>query len=357
MYFMEKKKRLNFHWILRFRFLFSVILIFSLPGLLQSGFAGSSVTMRQETVDSRLAKYTDLQGLKATFGPTIPGLKDGWVPQGIAYAKDHGLFIFSHYHESRKYTALSAVDFKSQVLRIWALLNEPNGNPHRGKAGGVTIQGDLIYLSSSKQLLRFDLREFLGTPAGESLRAHSADQADNNSSFCNDADGIIWLGEFARYRLLGKKFKTHKNHHMKDRADVKKRAVVYGYAPEDMKTPRFALSIRQEIQGICITDNFIYLSKSYGRRNLSLLVKYDNPLAEAPHDTIPISGDSPHEQREIPLWFLDGKNYKNDFELPPMAEGIEIIGGKLHVVFESAAKKFLEGGKAPNDRVLVLENP
>ena len=314
-----------------------IILILSVSGILQSALADSPLKMRQVAIDPLLVQYPDLQGLNPTWGPIVPGLEDGWVPQGMAYAKNDGLLLFSHYHQSRKHTALSAIDLKSQALRTWALLNEPNGNPHTGKAGGVTIQGDLIYLSSSKRMLRFDLPEFLGTTAGESLQAHSADEADNNASFCNESEGIIWVGEFARYRHLGKKYKTLKKHHMKDRAGVKKRSVVYGYSPEDMKTPRFALSIRQEIQGICITDDFIYLSKSYGRRNPSLLVKYANPLAEVPHDTISMPGDSPDGEREIPLWFLDGKNYQTEFELPPMAEGIEIIDGKLYIIFESCA--------------------
>ena len=58
---------------------------------------------------------------------------------------------------------------------------------------------------------------------------------------------------------------------------------------------------------------------------------------------------------EVPLWLLDGENYVGELGIPPMSEGIVMIGDRLAVLFESGAGKFQVGGKGAVDRLMLLD--
>ena len=167
------------------------------------------------------------------------------------------------------------------------------------------------------------------------------------ASFCTATSGTLFVGEFA----YGRSYPTTPSHHLVDRKGVKKYAWVCGYSAEGLLgQPKFIISVRQRVQGMYVTDKRIFLSLSYGRRNRSTIVIYKNPLRETPHARANLSDGT-----VVPLWYLDGKNYLTEIDLPPMAEGITMVGDKLAVLSESGANKFQRQGLGPLDYILFLD--
>lgn len=111
---------------------------------------------------------------------------------------------------------------------------------------------------------------------------------------------------------------------------------------EDISYLEYILSIPDIVQDIEFTENYIVLSRSYGRKNDSKLEFYPNVLNKKPHGKI----------NNIPFWFLD--NPVKTINILPMSEGITKIGNSLYILFESAALKYINSGKHPTKYIWKL---
>ncbi len=304
----------------------------------------------------------DFSGLKSPSvpfqpGPVIPGLAEGAIPQGIAYVAagdedDAGRIVISHYMDDGP-SRLSVIDRKSGklvgsvLLKERAVLKESADKFHQGHVGGVTVLGRSLFVSSDEQILQYPVAPLLGEELPQVLTPTSVRKCETRASFCTATDDTLLVGEFA----YGNKYPTDKSHHVTDRRGIKKRAWVCGYAANNLAgRPKFVISVRQRVQGMCVTDEAIYLSLSFGRRGRSTIVEYKNPLGGPAHAATKLTDGT-----EVPLWFLDGENYVREIDFPPMAEGIVMIGDRLAVLSESGAKKYQFAGRGPLDRVLLLD--
>jgi hypothetical protein len=111
--------------------------------------------------------------------------------------------------------------------------------------------------------------------------------------------------------------------------------------------PQYLLSIPDEIQGMAIADDEVYVSASYGLAAASRLSAYKLSLNEAPHAMAEGLGPKP-----VPIWFLDSLNEMSTLKMPPMSEGVMVKDNLLYIVFEAAAKAYRA---APLDKVYSLE--
>ena len=304
-----------------------------------------SQPFRLEQSAPRSATKIKPPAVTASPGPIIPGLRQGAVPQGLTFAPERNRLLISHYFENAP-SCISALDVSTGKMTSCVTLEGPDGQRHRGHVGGVAVRNDSLFVASDGQVIRFRLADFASGDPQATARAVSAHRCATNASFCAAASDLLLVGEFA----YGKVYPTDSSHHLKDRKGVRKYAWVCGYdstAPPE--SPSFVLSVRQRVQGICVSRDRVYLSVSYGRTNRSLIVVYQNPIGKAPHRTVTLSGGA-----TVPLWFLDGVNYVDEIDFPPMSEGIVMVGDRLAVLSESGAGKYLLGGKGPLDRVLLL---
>lgn len=73
-------------------------------------------------------------------------------------------------------------------------------------------------------------------------------------------------------------------------------------------------------------------------------------MNEAPHARVDFDG------LPVPVWFLDRQNEVDRWVLTPMAESIVERDGQFHIIFESAALKYLDGSSTyPLDHVQVID--
>lgn len=281
------------------------------------------------------------------LGPVVPGLRDGWIPQGLAYAATQDKLFISHYGKDRP-SVVSVIDRDSGKITAAVALKESAEKFHTGHVGGVAVLDDWICVASEGKIFRYQLGPLLkeNDPPGF-VTPVATRKCETKASFCTATDEHLLVGEYG-YGLL---FTTDRLHHVTDRKGVKKRAWVCGYAKGDLQgKPRFVISVRQRVQGMCVAGERVFLSLSYGRSNRSTIVEYRNPIGEKAHSKAKLSDGS-----EVPLWFLDGENYVREIDFPPMSEGIAMVGRRLAVLSESGATKYLKGGQGPLDRLLMLD--
>ena len=178
------------------------------------------------------------------------------------------------------------------------------------------------------------------------MQQRFATEATYEVAFCSVYDGQVWAGEFA----LDDKYPTDPAHHLTARDGEARRGWISAYDPlQGFEHPQRVLSIPDRAQGMFATEDYIYLSISYGRRYRSSLEIHRNPLSEPPHRIVQTS-----KGQDVPLWFLDGKNHLRSIDLPPMSQNIIIIDEQVAVLFESGAPKFRWFGKKPLDHIVLL---
>ncbi|HQY88407.1 MAG TPA: hypothetical protein PK402_07095 [Tepidisphaeraceae bacterium] len=291
------------------------------------------------------------------IGPTIPGLSQGAIPQGLAYWPKHNWFLISHYFEKASNpSVVTAIDAKTgQVVRCLTLI-EAEDEPHSGHVGGLAVSDKYLWIGS-EHLFRVALTAIEDAKPVDYLQLHPPIKTECAAAFVAYHNGLIWIGEFVS---RGSRYESVPTHQLKDRNGVEKYAWIVGYAldaDEDLKSsdndrPQVAaiLSIRQKVQGMTFLGDQIILSMSYGRKNNSTIAAYKNPLDEKHHQSVEIDGQS------IPLWFLDGQNKEWEADYPPMSEGITSFGEQFGLIFESGAEKFQNGGRGPIDTILLFDS-
>ncbi|MBR3106740.1 MAG: hypothetical protein IKH30_06080 [Clostridia bacterium] len=280
----------------------------------------------------------------------IPGLKEGFVPQGITYLPKDDAFLFGGYSSDGDNSVLLAVSRKTAELIKQVKLENTDGSKYTGHAGGVCATETNIYVANANKLFRISLEKYEALPASSACSFDEEIPVPVNSSYCSYAEGILWVGEFQ----YGGDYPTDASHRVST-ADGLQRAWNCGYRiseDQDFSAPDYIFSITERIQGMTTLNGKIYLSQSYGRRNDSVLYRYENALDREPDQTVEVNG------RTVPLWILDKTTREAALMAPPMTECLCTVDGGIYVVFESAAKTYMNPAKPslhPMDRVFVLK--
>ncbi|HUQ68660.1 MAG TPA: hypothetical protein VM165_04000 [Planctomycetaceae bacterium] len=315
--------------------------------------------IRLEQAPPRLKAQAKLPPV-ATLGPVIPGLRQGAVPQGLAYWKRQNWLFVSCYFDDDRPSVVTAMDVRTgQQVRCLTLL-EPSGKPHRGHVGGLAISGKSLWVGSGV-VYRLPLDELQKAEAVAAVRLRDPFRAESTAAFLGCHEQLLWVGEF----VLDDEIKGRPAHHLRDRNGADKYAWITGYrlgADDDLvipagntePVPAAVLSIRQKAEGMAVDDEHIVLSISYGRDNKSTLAVYENPWKTeraSPHRTVKVARST------VPLWFLDGQNRIKEVDYAPMSEGIALVNDRLAVMTESGAAKYQKGGKTPVDNIIYLRRP
>lgn len=253
----------------------------------------------------------------------VPDLNSGFVPQGLEFLSESGVYLVSGYLGE---TALIKVVGENESRSV--SLYNADGSDFRSHAGGVCRSGDFVYISGEQSIYAFRLNDVLGGSAALVGKFPT----NNRASFCFADEKYLYVGEY----YFGSFYPTAESHHIKTPAGDENNALVFAFPidekqPLGVKTePAFAFSITGSVQGMEIVENTAFLSAS-DRINGSRLLSYD------------ISRAKIGQFGEIALIFLDSSNFVEKQPMLPQSEGIVYIDGKMHILFESAANKYLIG--------------
>ena len=266
----------------------------------------------------------------------IYGLKDGFVPQSICFSKWLNCFFISGYMKNKNLPSrIYVVDKPSGNLLKYVVLTEKNQNLC-GHFGGITCYGDNVWIATDGNVLRISQGTIKNAKNSEKIEIIDKFCSNNGADFCFTYGGRLWIGEFYK---LGK-FNTDISHHIKIDNKNNFHAMCFGYKILNggqfglaKPTADMALSVIDLCQGICVINDSIYTSSSYGLQKSNLCV-FENVLKSGTNKYIFL------DNRKIPLYLLSLDKLKKKFILPAMSEGLDCADDHLYILFENASKKY-----------------
>ena len=255
----------------------------------------------------------------------IPGLYGDFVPQGVT-ATDDGTIIICGYSQksgpSRIYRLYG--DGKYSVL----YLENEDGSPYKGHAGGITAQGDYIYISNASKIFILRCKDVLEAKDGSFISFIDHFSVPCRSSFCSSDEEYLLVGE---YHAPG--YDTEESHRVQVDGGVYE-AITFAYKLDKQGKafgePSFAFSTCDKVQGFAIFEDKAVLSVSSGLRESRILFY----SIVGNDDTFKIDG------KEIPLIILHKERLIHEISAPHMSEDVEYRNGSLLIAFEGGARKY-----------------
>lgn len=324
----------------------TLLLLLLLPVLLCAACsAGSAADYTVTSVCDSAASVANYREFAASgeLSVVIPGLNEGFVPQGLTYLPGEDSFVFAGYRTDKGPSALIQVDRASGRIVRQVTLRYKNGSVYNGHAGGICATETQLYISNDGHLYRIPLTDFLAL--GEKADCRFAEElpVPGRASYCSYADGYVWCGEFE----YGKSYPTDASHVTKT-ADGTVRAWLCGWKAESglvSGTPDVILATGEKIQGMTMLNGSIYLSRSYGRKSTSSIIRYRNVLDDEPNSHVEVDG------RQVPLWCLDSTAWTGRIFAPPGTECLCTADGAVWVLFEMAAQTYMQPTNPSSDPV------
>lgn len=274
----------------------------------------------------------------------IPGLYSDIVPQGFHYLQDHQIYLMSGYmkdHSSAR-VYLRQADGTTRFTQ----LQYADGSTYDEHAGGITVNGDFVYLPGKMGVDVFRLSDIL---EGGTAKMIGKINMEYDGDCCTFYNGYLFVGDFYHPET----YETPANHRITTPAGDENKAIIAVYKSSDTAQlgvepqPVAAISIREKVQGIGFTDDGkIVLSTSYGFASSHLWFYQPDQTRQ---DSMMLMGN------QVPLYYLDSDNLAHSVEMPPMSEEVICMDGKVYVLFESASTKYLYGNLIRGTHVYAYE--
>ena len=236
--------------------------------------------------------------LWALFGENSP-----WTPQGLAVDAGGGLLITTMYNAHDTSDGLLVIqDARTgEVLRTVRLAD---GDHY----GGVAVHGNNVWVSGGGQVQLYSLSDIRASDDGSTAHARDSFPVEGSSTVTYH-DGQLWTAQFD--------------------GDGPDRIYAYDVGDDGSvsSTPSAVIGGEQEMQGIAVNDDYVYVSQSEGRdSDHSTLTRIDRATGERESIDIPSN----------------------------MAEGIALHGNHLVHTYESGAEQYAQhGGTEPQQTTTV----
>lgn len=257
----------------------------------------------------------------SALGFDMPGLESGFVPQGLCYSKELGAYLISGYTDDGN-SRIYVVDAKTNTSKEIILKD------FTAHAGGIASNSNSVWVSSGSYIYHLSLDDIARTENGAELEFDSKIKLPVKGSFMGCSDDMIWVGEF--YTNSGG-YEVDPDH-----AYGKNHSWACGYSvnADGSVELKAVISVPDEVQGMTVlSDNTVIFSTSYGRYNDSALQIY-TPYTEWNQSNVNIGNE------DIPFYGCDTSDRIAKIEMPTLMQGIEVVDGKLCVIYESGAEKY-----------------
>ena len=262
-----------------------------------------------------------------------PGLSDGFVCQGICSVDGTDKILVSGYMKDKTPSRVYVTDTDSNSYYVEL---SRSGKEFTGHAGGISMNGDTVYIANGSRLYSFPLTALLDASEGQTVEIGEGVEVNNSASFCYADDKYVYVGEFHD----GGKYVTE---HPYETAEGTHYAIVSRYTHDDLTAPDKIYSIRDKVQGICFTpDGKVVMSTSYGLKDSHYYV-YNEADAR----------DSGEVLDGAPVYYLE--ECQKDVKGPAMAEGLDYLDGKIITLTESASDKYIFGKFFFANKIVAIE--
>ena len=281
-------------------------------------------------------------------GFVIPGLKEGFVPQGIFYEKEHDIFLISGYYKE-----------KAQPSRVILVDGEGNFIKSVGCMGKKTkATGHYVATTSVTHVL--SLSKILEADDDSYVPIEAELYTDTTCSYVNVCDGVLYIGEFTDINFTDIAEATNiymaKNgeiYYSRVNAFVLDENSEWGIKADKIDSegnmiPDFALTSPFKVQGMSVLDDgrILYTASSTPITN-SRAYLYEDVTKGEPDKIISVSG------QDVPLYYCQNKDRVAHYRLPTFIEETTIYpDGTVYAITESAAWCFAKASRNPIDNVI-----
>ncbi len=274
----------------------------------------------------------------------IPGLSEGFVPQGFEYVDEENVYLQCGYMSDGSASRIYILPEGEENNPRYITLESSYGKPYTGHTGGITCSGNFVWLANDGEgedncIWVLSLEEILAAENGTAVKLAKSFKPENRAAYCFADEEYLWTGEFYR----PEEYPTAETHAMTAANNTEHNAIICAY-PLDSESelgitdtaPEVILSVTDHVQGFTRAEDCFILSTSYGFTSSHHLYYKDN-LEDTADSTLTVNGT------EVPVWFLDSQSLVADMEMPPMNEEPVVRDGKMYVLTESACKKYIFG--------------
>ncbi len=209
----------------------------------------------------------------------IPGVYDGYIPQGLAYYEDKNWLLISSYDANQERPSIiTALDFDTGELVAQFNLYYSKKTMCKQHVGGIAVSDYNLYITKDNGVARVPLSE-LDIPRGYAKNLYLPNDnqfevkelGDTNAAYVNFSEGILWMGNFYSTfgKLIGEEGWSTK---APNSSSVILGFKLSGTNSEDewnnfkeMSRSSYNISVPlllQSIQGVTVNDGVIYLSRT-----------------------------------------------------------------------------------------------
>lgn len=292
-------------------------------------------------------KRVDVQSF-TEYPCEVPGLDDGFIPQGICFVENLGVFAISGYmpndtNGNKQYSRIYLVNPETNESKMFVI------DGFTGHAGGIASNGNDVWVSSggssstNGKIYHFTTDMFKGeSGSAVNYDGYFSVPVKGSVLYCDGEK--LWVSEF--YNNDKDSNKVNKEHHYGSNHawscgyDL---PVDVDYSAKEKLAPDVVLSIPDKVQGMSITaDGEVIFSTSYGRRNNSKMHIFE-PYTEWDTNTVNVF------DTDVTLYVAKKKNRITRFKMPTLMEGIDYHNGMLYVIFESGAQTYADAKEINKD--------
>lgn len=334
-----------------FSLLMSVLVTFGIIGssqeIIETGekttkLTQTSVVLSEPKFDFSLKNFSD--NLEKGF--TIPGLYEGFVPQGIFYEETNDVFLISGYYEEKALTSrIAVVSGDGEFVKSVGLVSK-KGNYAYGHFGGIAVFADNVYVASTSLLHLVSLEDILSAEDDGYVLIQEELYTDVTCSFANVNDGVLYVGQFTDDITVSARCN----------AFVLDENGKFGFKTgkitgENFIIPDYTFSVPWQAQGMVrLSDGKFVFSTSAGSILNGLIYVYEDFTKCRAADTVMV------EENEVPFYKITAFSLRQIIEAPTYIEEMTISkNGKICIVAESAADPYRKKDKNPIDFVMIFD--
>ncbi|MBQ5905343.1 MAG: hypothetical protein IIW88_05695, partial [Clostridia bacterium] len=183
-----------------FTFITTIIFALSIYGAptLTVGTETSTKLTQTEVVSGKLPIDLQLSEFNkhSEEGFVIPGLYEGFIPQGLFYNEENDIFLISgYYKEKAQPSRVIVVDGEGNFVKSVGCTTL-GGKKATGHFGGIAAFKDNVYVATTGVTHVLSLEEILSAEDDGYVDIKKELYTDTTCSYVNVCDGVLYIGEF-----------------------------------------------------------------------------------------------------------------------------------------------------------------
>lgn len=347
-----------------FALITSIIFTFSGGGPTIADFDAETSTKLTQTqmVTGELPKELQLKDFnnnsEAAF--TIPGLKEGFVPQGLFYDEANDIFLISgYYKEKSQPSRVIVVDGEGNFIKSVGCTTKTNKKA-TGHFGGIAVFKDNVYVATTSVTHVLSLSKILEAEDDGYVPIEAELYTDTTCSYVNVCDSVLYIGEFTDITFDDMKGATNvytdkfgQKYYSRCNAFILDENAPWGIKADKIDSdnnmvPDFAFTSPFKVQGMArLKDGKIVYTASSTAVTNSRVYLYEDVTVGTPDEIIKVAG------QDVPLYYCQKKDRIAQYRVPTFLEEITVYpDGSVYIITESAAAPYAVQSKNPIDYVI-----